>query len=119
MRALAVAAIGLLIVGCSLSVPEPVAQGADPATLTPHSSRGLVVGVTYDYEMPPCGMAGPIDMDGSFWDAVGGEWSSPYWDGQPGFFQLLSPNEAEFTKADGQSKRFTRHEGPKVFQICS
>ena len=119
MRALAVVAVGLLVVGCSLPVSESVAQGVDPATLMPHSSVGLVVGVAYEYEMPPCGTAGPIDMDGSLWDAVGGEWSSPYWDSQPGIFQLLSPNEAEFRKADGTSKRFTRHDGPKVFRICS
>jgi hypothetical protein len=95
-----------------------VARGPDSITLRPISPRGAIVGVPYGYDMPHCGIGSPIDVDGSFWDAVGIAPDSVDFDGQPGTFRLVSDNTASFTRADGQVLQLVRHEGPKEFRLC-
>src|SRR2546426_9295769 len=113
MRAAVLAMIVTIASGCSLlpaptpsatawtdRVPEAapeviaaqpvVARGPDSITLLPISPTGAVVGVDYAYDMPHCGINSPIDVDGSFWDAVGVPPTSVEFDGQPGKFRLVS-----------------------------
>jgi hypothetical protein len=98
---------------------EVVARGTDTITLLPISPAGAAVGIAYAYNMPHCGIAGPIDVNGSFWDAVGVDPASVDFDGQPGFFRLSSPTAATFTTATGDLLRLVRHDGAKQFRLCS
>lgn len=139
MRAVAALALAFLVAGCSpLVVSSPVAwgdqvptaapsavanqpvvsRGSNSITLLPISPSGAAIGVTYGYDMPHCGIHSPIDVDGSFWDAIGIAPDSVDFDGQPGTFRLVSANTAEFTRADGQVLNLVRHEGSKEFRFC-
>lgn len=95
-----------------------VARGADSITLLPISPSGATVGIAYGYDMPHCGINSPIDVDGTFWDAVGIAPDSVDFDGQPGTFRLASHDAAEFTRSDGRVLTLVRHEGPKEFRFC-
>jgi hypothetical protein len=63
------------------------------------SPTGAVLGVAYDYTMPMCGTLGPIDIDGSFWDATG---TGDGLDWQTGVFRLVTPSDAVFIAKDGR-----------------
>lgn len=138
-RAVTVLTLGFLVAGCSLlgasspaacgdRVPtaapaaianQPVvARGSSSITLMPISPSGATIGVAYRYDMPHCGINSPIDVDGSFWDAIGIASDSVDFDGQPGTFRLVSANTAEFNRAGGQVLLLVRHEGPKEFRFC-
>jgi len=142
MRAAVLAMIVVIVSGCSLlpaptpsattwldRVPEPApeviaaqpvaARGPNSITLLPISPRGAVVGVEYTYDMPHCGINSPIDVDGSFWDAVGVPPTSVEFDGQPGTFRLVSTTEANFTASNGQVLRLVRRAGAKEFRLCA
>lgn len=60
----------------------------------------------------------PIDVDGSFWNAVGVPPDSVDFDGRPGTFRLISPAEATFTVSDGKILHLVRHSGAKAFRGC-
>ncbi len=95
---------------------QSVGSGDGFVTFLPTSPSGAVLGVEYDYTMPHCGAHGPIDVDGSFWDAKpGGDGV----DGLAGVFRLVTPNDAVFTANEGGSVSLTRHDGPKQFPICA
>jgi hypothetical protein len=105
-----------------------VARGESSITLLPISPSGAVIGVAYGYDMPHCGISSPIDVDGSFWDAVGVPPNSfevgvppnsVDFDGQAGTFRLTSHITAEFRRRDGAVLQLVRHDGPKEFLICS
>jgi hypothetical protein len=96
-----------------------VARGSDTITLLPISPTGAAVGVAYAYETPHCGINSPIDVDGSFWDAVGVPPDSVDFDGWPGSFRLDTPTEATFTASDGRVLHLVRHSGAKEFRLCA
>jgi len=112
--------------GSSVPTPAPeavasqsiVAGTSETITLLPISPTGAAVGVGYYYESPHCGILSPIDVDGSFWDAVGTGSPSVIFDGLPGTFRLDSANEATFTATDGEAVHLTRHVGAKEFGYC-
>ena len=137
LRILAPIALAAILAGClpddeavvwEQHVPSPapeaienqpvVARGPNSITLMPISPRGAVVGVPYGYDMPHCGIASPIDVDGSFWDAAIPPADRTEFDMQTGTFTLLSTTEATFTAADGRVLRLVRHAGPKAFGFC-
>ncbi len=95
---------------------QVVARTAQSVTVLPASPRGAAVGTDYAYAMPMCGTAGPIDVDGSFWDAIG---DGSGLDSQLGTFRLTDPDSAQFVTASGRSVLLTRHAGAKEFVICS
>jgi hypothetical protein len=142
MRAAVLAVVVAIASGCSLlpaptpattawrdRVPEAapeviaaqpiVARGPNSITLLPISPTGAVVGNNYTYDMPHCGINSPIDVDGSFWDAVGVPLTSVDFDGQTGTFRLIAPTEATFTASDGKDLRLVRHSGAKEFRLCA
>ena len=84
----------------------------------PVSPAGAQVGVDYRYDMPHCGIHSPIDVDGSYWDAVGEPEDSVRFDGRTGTFRLTGQDEATFTSDDGEVLRLVRHDGPKSFPGC-
>jgi hypothetical protein len=95
-----------------------VSRTSDSITLRPISPRGAVVGVLYEYDMPHCGIHSPIDVDGSFWDAIGIDPSSVDFDGQPGTIRLTDASDAIFTSSTGRVLRLVRHSGTKTFLFC-
>ena len=140
MRAAVAIVSAVLIAGCSLlpgptavvwgdHVPDPppeaianqpiVARGANSITLQPISPRGATVGIAYAYDTPHCGINSPIDVDGSFWDAVGIAADSVDFDGARGTFRLVTDAEAVFTRSDGRLLHLVRHQGAKEFRLCS
>lgn len=142
MRVLVVVLVALVASACStLPAPSPsatrwvdrvpeaapdaiaaqpiIARTASSITLLPISPTGALVGVAYTYDMPHCGINSPIDVDGSFWDAVGVDPTSVDFDGQPGFFRLTSPTDATFTSASGSVLRLVRRIGAKAFPFCA
>src|SRR5262249_29500578 len=82
-------------------------------TLLPISPTGGVVGVDYGYAMPHCGTHSPIDVDGSFWDALPFGGDPVTFDGATGTFRLTSPVTASFTDTSGRVLRLVRHTGAK------
>jgi len=101
------------------TVANPVVgRSRDSITLLPVSPRGATVGVDYAYDMPHCGIHSPIDVDGSFWDAVGIDPGSADFDGTLGTFRLVTPHEATFTRRDGAVLQLVRHAGAKSFGFC-
>ena len=101
------------------SVNLVVTHGPDSVTLRPSSAPGRTVGVAFDYEMPHCGINSPIDVDGSFWDALNVRLDLVEFDGAVGSFRLVSKANAAFTRSDGRILNLVRHDGPKEFRLCS
>jgi len=139
VRAVTVLTLAFFVAGCSpfaasspvawgdrVPTPDPaavvnqpvLARGSTSITLLPISPSGATIGVAYGYDTPHCGIGSPIDVDGSFWDAIGIAPDSSHFDGLPGTFRLVSANTAEFTSADGQVLNLVRHEGSKGFRFC-
>jgi len=129
--------LGAFVAGCDASgttvvwaeqVPSPppeaienqpaVARGPNTTTLMPISPRGAIVGVAYGFDMPHCGIKSPIDVDGTFWDAVGVPADTVDFDGVSGTFRLITPMQAVFTRSDGRTLDLVRHTGPKAFGSC-
>ena len=96
-----------------------VARGPDSITLMPISPTGALIGVPYGYDMPHCGILSPIDVDGTFWDAVGVLGDPVAFDGQQGTFRLSTTGTAVFARSDGLTLDLARHVGAKEFQLCS
>lgn len=110
----------------AVDVPAPVAtyvllardDAAGRMTLLPASPTGAALNVDYAYRMPNCGIRGLIDVDGSFWDAVG-ERDNPYdYSFAAGTFRLTSSSTATFTEPSREVLRLERHRGPKEFGAC-
>ena len=136
MRIVAAVLLATVLTGCDAEsavvweqhVPSPppeaienqqvIARGINTITLLPISPRGAVVGVAYGYDMPHCGIASPIDVDGSYWDPLVRPPDPTEFDMQTGTFRLVSPNEAVFTTQDGRRLELIRHSGPKEFGLC-
>jgi hypothetical protein len=141
MRLVKLALFAVIASGCSaLPAPTPMATAwrdrvpqagpdaiaAQPVlartntsiTLLPISPIGAMVGVGYGYDMPHCGINSPIDVDGSFWDAVAVAPNTVDFDGQRGTFRLTSPTEATFTASTGRILRLVRRVGAKEFRFC-
>jgi hypothetical protein len=98
---------------------QPVLDRKDGRlTLLPISPTGAVVGNAYGYRMPLCGIRSPIDVDGSFWDAVDIPAGSANFDQANGTFLLTSPTTATFTASHGPILQLVRHAGPKEFGLC-
>ena len=95
-----------------------VTRGSDTITLMPISPTGAQIGVEYRYDMPHCGIGGAIDVDGSFWDAVGVGSPSVTFDGQAGTFRLDTATKGTFTATNGDVLQLMRHAGAKEFRYC-
>jgi hypothetical protein len=91
------------------------------------SSAAIEDGIPYSFNLGHCGLDSPVDVDGSFWDAIDGVTPA----GRP--LDLRTDNEminatagvivviddeARFRTASGSVIRFARHEGDKEFPAC-
>ena len=90
-------------------------------------SAPLDEAIAYRYELGHCGLYSPIDVDGSFWDAIDGTTSSGAAldleaDGEminatQGAIVVIG-DEMRFRTASGSVVRFERHQGEKEFPGC-
>jgi len=107
-------------------LPQP---GSPSAVLEPQSQAGgMAPGVVYTLELGHCGLASPIDFDGSLWDPIAGDdgVGGPLTDeqrielinGTPLTVALLSPDVAQVRTPLGAVITLTRHSGPRPYSLC-
>jgi hypothetical protein len=97
-------------------------------TILQPSTVRIEQGVAYRFSLGHCGLASPVDLDGSFWDPIDGFTA----DGQP--LELVSDpeminatggviavigDEARFQTESRAVVRFARHFGEKEFPGCA
>lgn len=102
-------------------------RGSTGGVLFEPSSVPIDHGAPYRFSLGHCGLASPVDVDGSFWDPIDGEGSG----GAPlnltadpeminatsGIFAVID-DEARLRTDSGAVVRFERHAGTKEFAIC-
>ena len=102
--------------------------GPTGGTILEPSSVQIEEGVAYRFNLGHCGLYSPVDVDGSFWDAIEGV--DP--DGGPldldtdgetinatGGLIVVIGDEARFRTETGSVIRFERHFGEKEFPGCA
>lgn len=84
-------------------------------------------GVSYEFTLQHCGLASPIDVDGSFWDPVEARSRDGLPVGLDGDGELINAtsgviavigDEARFRTESGTVVRLVRHHGAKEFEPC-
>lgn len=101
--------------------------GPGGGTIFEPSTVRIEQGVAYRFALAHCGLASPVDLDGSFWDPVDGATAG----GQPldlagdpeminatGGVIAVVGDEARFQTGSGAVVRFARHFGEKGFPGC-
>jgi hypothetical protein len=84
-------------------------------------------GVAYRFTLGHCGLQSPVDVDGSFWDAVDGvtrvgdrldlDKDGEMINATSGVIVVIG-DELRFRTESGSVVRFSRHAGEKEFPIC-
>ena len=102
-------------------------RGPGGGTILEPSSVPIQDGVAYEYSLGHCGLLSPVDVDGSFWDAVDGrapgggpldlDADAEMINGTPGVIAIRG-DEARFRTESGAVVRFERHAGDKEFPGC-
>lgn len=102
-------------------------QGPDGGIIRRPASAPIREGVAYRFTLAHCGLHSPVDVDGSFWDAVDGLTSAGDRldldnDGEminatSGVIVVIG-DELRFRTEGGSVVRFSRHDGEKEFPIC-
>jgi hypothetical protein len=101
--------------------------GPNGGTLLDASSAPIEHSVAYRFALGHCGLASPIDLDGSFWDAIDGVTaggtpldlaSDPEMINATGGVIAIIGDEARFQTESGSVVRFSRHPGEKEFPGC-
>jgi hypothetical protein len=97
--------------------------GRDGGTIFEPSSDPIQHGVAYGFSLGHCGLASPVDVDGSFWDPIepvapDGDPLGEMINATPGVIVVIG-DESRFRTDSGAVVRFTRHAGPKEFRICA
>ena len=101
--------------------------GPTGGTIFGPSSAALEPAVAYRFSLGHCGLHSPVDVDGSFWDAIDGvgptgqpldlESDSEMINATAGVIVVIG-DEARFRTETGSVIRFARHEGDKEFPGC-
>ena len=148
MRLCVLLALAVVAAACGSDIPTPAAAptsvpllplpgnlgvipGEDEFSteIAPHSRGGeLEVGVARNFALDHCGLASPIDIDGSLWDAIGGHNGAggPLTEDQVGdlingtstVVTLIDPNTLELVSVHGAVVTLTRHDGPRGYFGC-
>jgi hypothetical protein len=101
--------------------------GPNGGTVFRPSSVPIQHGVPYRFSLGHCGLLSPVDVDGSFWDAVDGvkdgrpldlESDAEMVNATEGVFAVIG-DEARFRTTSGAVVRFERHPGDKEFAACA
>ena len=122
--------------GVSTANPRDLPRSGDFAEGDPGPEGGIVFGpvsarvehgVAYRFSLGHCGLHSPVDVDGSFWDAVDGTTASGEVldlenDGEminttSGVIVVIG-DEMRFRTDSGSVVRFARHDGDKEFPAC-
>jgi hypothetical protein len=101
--------------------------GPNGGTVYDPISEPIDDGVAYRFDLGHCGLYSPVDLDGSFWDAIGGTASTGETldldtDGEminatSGAIVVIG-DEMRFRTASGSVVRFERHPGEKELPGC-
>jgi hypothetical protein len=91
------------------------------------ASVPIATGVAYRFSLGHCGLASPVDLDGSFWVALDGvtatgapldlESESEMINATSGTVIVID-NEARFRTDSGAIVRFQRHDGEREYPGC-
>ena len=101
--------------------------GRNGGTLLDASSAPIEHAAPYRFSLGHCGLASPVDLDGSFWDAIDGLTaagrpldleSDPEMINATGGVIAIIGDEARFQTESGSVVRFARHAGEKEFPGC-
>ena len=146
-----VALLALGAAACAAEAPDAVADpfegisAADPLELPPavdanegrEGPEGGVIfgpvsmpirdGVAYRFTLGHCGLQSPVDIDGSFWNAIDGltragdrldlDVDGEMINATSGVIVVIG-DELRFRTESGSVVRFGRHDGEKEFQMC-
>jgi hypothetical protein len=140
--------IAVLIAGCGgVDIPSPSpapqpsfavlpdivagipAPGEPSAVVGPDSRRGgWAIGAAQELTLGHCGLASPLDFDGSLWDPVGGHNGSggQLTEAQVGdlinssrvSIRLVDPDTALLVTRNGAVVLIERHQGPRPIRLC-
>ena len=101
--------------------------GPNGLTIFDPSSAPLEEAIVYRFSLGHCGLHSPVDVDGSFWDAIEGigpngrpldlETDGEMINATSGVIVVIG-DEARFRTDTGSVIRFARHEGEKEFPGC-
>ena len=101
--------------------------GETGGTILVPVSAPIFPATAYRFSLGHCGLASPIDVDGSFWDPVDGltagggpldlESDSEMINAAAGFFVVIG-DEARFRTSSGSVLSLERHDGKKEFPGC-
>ena len=88
----------------------------------------MEVGVARNFPLGHCGLATPMDIDGSLWDPVSGQGPNggPLTDDHigelinatPTAIVLIDQNTMQMTTPLGALITLTRHDGPRHYFLC-
>jgi hypothetical protein len=102
-------------------------QGPDGGTLLRPASQRVTHEAGYAFSLGHCGLHSPVDVDGSFWNAVDGtdasgapldlDTDSEMINATVGAI-VISGDELRFRTETGSVVRFARHAGEKAFPGC-
>ena len=101
--------------------------GPTGGTIFDPSSAALEPAIAYRFSLGHCGLHSPVDVDGSFWDAIDGVTpngrpldlgnDSEMINATAGVIVVIG-DAARFRTDTGSVVRFARHEGDKEFPGC-
>ena len=101
--------------------------GEDGGTILAPVSAPIAPATAYRFSLGHCGLASPIDVDGSFWDPLDGvtagggrldlEGDSEMINATAGFFVVIG-DDARFRTGSGSVLSLTRQDGEKEFPGC-
>jgi hypothetical protein len=117
----------LLALPANLSgIPGPAAITSEVAPVTPDSE--LAVGRSSNFTLGHCGLASPVDIDGSLWNPVGYRTVSgaPMTEAQEGELinatsvavTLVNEDTLEIDTDSGLTVELSRHDGPRRYVLC-
>jgi hypothetical protein len=137
-----IAPVALVLAGCATvseptETPDPLFEVSDlhPLDLPPAvdggglgaSSAPIRDGVAYTFNLGHCGLQSPVDVDGSYWDALDGtapngqaldlEADVEMINATPGVIVVIG-DELRLRTESGSLVRFARHDGDKEFPPC-
>ena len=102
-------------------------SGDDGGTILAPVSASIAPATAYRFSLGHCGLASPIDVDGSFWDPVEGvtagggpldlQGASEMINATSGFFVIIG-DDARFRTESGSVLSLERHDGEKEFPGC-
>ena len=102
-------------------------EGPDGGIIFGPASAPIRDGVAYRFTLGHCGLHSPVDVDGSFWDAVAGltavgdpldlDNDGEMINATSGLIVVIG-DELRFRTESGSVVRFSRHEGEKQFGMC-